>query len=699
MRLCPPVAPLLSVTLCLATAACSKSAPPAPPPASEPAPAPVVEPAAPATPTAAAEPPGPGAARLLPRDAFNRLAAEAALPLFWTDDTNQDGTLQPAELAVLTRLGEATPTTWLDGDGLSPAFHRAHSHLADLHASGWPTAGLEPAEARRRAAVLAELRQGRPTLLRSDLRDLPAEDKALVRHIVKASERIEHLHALQNGVVELAAQVTADDAPSRALLHRNQGPWCVAPATEKDPDCNALASRPPQRSGLYPADLQADPKFCEALAARPDAKELMAPFMVVRKGPDGKLIAVPYRQAWGQEMDAVAAELEAAAGVITRQEEAALKAYLLAAAKAFRTGDWNPADEAWAAMNAVNSKWYLRIAPDETYFEPCARKAGFQVSFARIDQASLQWQKKLDPLKNDMEQALGKLAGPPYVARKVDFHLPDFIAIVLNAGDSRSPLGATIGQSLPNWGPVAAEGRGRTVAMANVGTDPDSRRVLEGQAASLFCAATMARFTSDPAPLQMSTVLHEAAHNLGPAHEYKVGGKTDEEIFGGPLAATLEELKAQSAALWLTDWLAERKVIDDKLRDQAHLADVAWAFGQVSSGMVDARGKPKPYPQLAAIQLGVFLQAGALQWHAQQKAANGSDVGCYEVPPGKLTPVIAQMMARVAGIKARGDKADAEALRQQHVEAAGPWQQQREVITQRWRRAPRASYVYAIVLD
>ena len=76
-----------------------------------------------------------------------------------------------------------------------------------------------------------------------------------------------------------------------------------------------------------------------------------------------------------------------------------------------------------------------------------------------------------------MEKALAVLAGPPYEAREVSFHLPDFIDIVLNAGDARAARGATIGQSLPNWGPVANEGRGRTVAMTNFYADPDSRDV------------------------------------------------------------------------------------------------------------------------------------------------------------------------------------------------------------------------------
>ena len=79
-----------------------------------------------------------------------------------------------------------------------------------------------------------------------------------------------------------------------------------------------------------------------------------------------------------------------------------------------------------------------------------------------------------------MEKALAELAGAPYKAREVSFKLPDFVDIALNAGDSRPPSGATIGQSLPNFGPVANEGRGRTVAMTNFYTDPDSIEALEG---------------------------------------------------------------------------------------------------------------------------------------------------------------------------------------------------------------------------
>ena len=195
-------------------------------------------------------------------------------------------------------------------------------------------------------------------------------------------------------------------------------------------------------------------------------------------------------------MESIAKELEAAAAGLG-DDEAALKTYLLAAATAFRTNDWEPANAAWVAMNAQNSKWYVRIAPDEVYYEPCAWKAGFALQLARINPESLEWQKKLDPMKRDMENTLAAMAGKPYRAREVNFKIPDFIDVVLNAGDQRNAHGATIGQSLPNWGAVAEKG-GRTVAMTNLYTDADSRTQQAAQMSSLFCKATNAQATTTP---------------------------------------------------------------------------------------------------------------------------------------------------------------------------------------------------------
>ena len=297
-----------------------------------------------------------------------------------------------------------------------------------------------------------------------------------------------------------------------------------------------------------------------------------------------------------------------------------------------------------------------------------------------------------------MEKALAEHSGKPYTARKVAFHLPDFIDIILNAGDARSPRGATIGESLPNWGAVANEGRGRTVVMTNFYTDPDSRAARRAQVESLLCVNSMGPIKGNAEPELMSTVLHEAAHNLGPAHEYKVGGKTDDQLFGGPLAATMEELKAQTAALYLADWLVKKKVTSQELAAEAHAYDITWAFGHIADGMYNGDGNPKTYSQLAAIQVGYLMEKGAIVWKPDEPAANAEDRGCFELQLDKFPRAIDQMTTDVFGIKARGDVNAANAIKNKYVDRPGNWDVLRTVIAERWRRSPRASFVYAVKL-
>lgn len=685
-----PVVALLSLPL---LAACGSSAPsPAVPPPS----APPVAPAATVSvsPPADASPPRPALNRV-PRLEYNRIAFELALPVFWVADTNKSGAIDPDE--VSTVWGITPAEKWVEDGKFTPRFYEAYEAIARVKEKGHDTAGLADAEKKRRAAVVAELAQGRPSLVRSDFRAAAAEDKAIVAHVLAASTIIDRLYARQLGSYGMDKAIPAADTASRAMFFRNHGPWCEAPKTDGDPSCSALASKPRKLSGLYPAKVQADPKFCESLAQRKDHKALFSQFAVVGDKGNG-LEAVPYQVAFKEDMDAVATELDAAASAITSPAEAPFKAYLGAAAQSFRDGNWNPSDEAWAKMSVANSKWYLRVAPDEVYFEPCSRKAGFHVSFARINQDSLTWQRKLDPVKNEMEAALAVLAGKPYAARTVTFHLPDFIDVVVNAGDGRDALGATIGQSLPNWGPVANEGRGRTVAMTNLYTDEDSKLSFDEQTTSVFCASAMKSLSFDPGSAVMTTVLHEAAHNLGPSHEYKVDGKVDDEAFGGPLASMLEELKAQTSAMYFTDWLVTKGLLDKPAAERAHTRDMAWAFGHIAQGVYTASGKPKPYSQLASIQVGDFLSVGAMTWKPAETAANGKDVGCFEIALDKLPAAVVDLEKQVLGIKARGDKKAALALRTRFVDDDGTWKDLRKVIQERWLRSPKSSFVYGIEL-
>jgi hypothetical protein len=663
---------------------CQKQAPGASTPAA-PAPALVAE-----APRAQPAPPS-GQFNRLARADFNRLAVENDAPLFWRNDDDGDKDLDPDELAITWGHKFSERRLFVEPAGFTDLFR---GYYADMLKTP-DESQLPPEERARRAAVRAELAQGRPTLIESDFSKAAPAEVSLLRRLLDVARTIEQIYMKQKGTYELSPQPSELDLASRALFRRNQGPFCVAPKTEADPACFALRARVPRVVGLYPRELQADKKFCEKLERQPNGKALMDHFSVVVPGPKpNSFAAQKYSQAYASEVESIARLLEAAAGELGGTE-AALKKYLVAAAGSFRSDDWEPANEAWVAMSPANSKYYLRVGPDEVYYEPCAWKAGFGLTFARINPDSAAFLAMLDPIKQELENEVASLAGRPYRVRDVKFKLPDFIDVVLNAGDARAPLGGTKGQSLPNWGGVARRG-GRTVLMTNIATDADSQAETRKLMSSLFCKATLAKASTDPKISTLSVVLHEAAHNLGPSHDYAVNGKPSEAAFGGGLAATLEELKAQTAALYFPRRLVEKRLISGEDAERGHIQDVAWAFGHVAQGMYTAEGEPRHYSQLASIQLGRLAEARALVWKADELAGNDQDRGCFELDFASFDGAVSALMKEVLEIKAKGERARAEKLKQQWVDADNAWKQTRASIAERWLRAPKASFVYSI---
>ena len=625
------------------------------------------------------------------RAAFNLAAQRVDQPLLWVADDNNDGRPQQDEVAGL--LFFDTSPRWVAGGNLTPAFDAALATVVDeiRRPGGEPPADEQ--EAGRRRLVRLELDQARPTIVRADLGDLSDAEREFLHHVMAAGTMIDRLHAHQLGIDHLEPMVPDDDPASRRMFTRNWGPKCVAPQTQDEPACTAIPGAPKPVVDVYPGAMQDAPDFCERLQGRPDAAALAGPFTAVRETEDG-LEAVPYSEAYGADMAAVASELRAAAAALPEGEEQLLRDYLEAAARAFETNDWYAADEAWSKMSVRNSRWYLRIAPDEVYWEPCALKAGFHATVARTDTGSLTWQDRLDPLRDEMERSIAELSGPPYRARKVEFKLPDFIRVVANFGDDRAPIGGTAGQSLPNWGPVANEGRGRTMAVTNLGTDPDSRAVRRAQLASLIDGETLGAL-SQKSPIGeyelLETILHEAAHNLGPSHEYEVKGRDDAAIFGGSLASTVEELKAQTFGQWLVGFIHDRGVIDETAARETYAATVAWTFRHIARGMVTGDGNPRPYSQLAAIQLGYLLDDGAIRFDLGNPAGNGEDHGAFHVDFARLPAAWESLAREVGEIKAQGDAKRAEALRARYVEGdTVPF----DLIRERINRYPGQTFVY-----
>ena len=647
-----------------------------------------------ATDQAAAEKKDEVALDRLTRDEFNRAALRLNLPIFWMHEDTPNKTVRPEILTTLNFYPTSDTFVWKDKDGkFTPAFMDAYNQLVTILADPAQGRTLDANEAQRLKNVASELDQAAVTVIRTDFSSADDNEKAFVKAMLKVGTLIDALYAQQIGLDLALTKIPENDVLSRSMARRNWGIKALSPQMSKVQNASALAGDVRIPVGVYPDTLQSDPNFCQTLAEAPNAQHLLTPFTVVIQEGE-KLKAIPYNEYYKTDMKAISDALKEAAKVLeSNANETALRTYLTAAAESFLTNDWEPANEAWAAMNSHNSKWYVRVAPDETYWEPCSRKAGFHQTFARINPDALQWQEKITPIQQEMEERIATLAGEPYKARQVSFHLPDFIDIISNSGDDRDPFGATIGQSLPNWGPVANEGRGRTVAMSNLYTDPDSLNDRKTLASSLFTEKDIVLINDAVGPGLLGTIIHEATHNLGPAHEYKVNDKVDDDIFGGGLATMAEEFKAQSGALWFLKMFVEKGIISQEIAEKSYADSVYWIFGQISRGLTDADGHIQPYPQLAAIQLGMMLEDGAVTFDPEALAANGKDKGAFIINMEKMPACVERIMSEITKIKATGDKDALVKLQTKHIDGTAiPF----SLISERMLRVPKTSFVYSI---
>ena len=161
-----------------------------------------------------------------------------------------------------------------------------------------------------------------------------------------------------------------------------------------------------------------------------------------------------------------------------------------------------------------------------------------------------------------------------------------------------TPLGATIGQSLPNWGPVANEGRGRTVAMTQpLHRQGQRRRGCMEQAGVAVLQGDAWPVTFDPKP---GRHVHRAPRGgAQPRPRPRVqGGRARPTIrsFGGPLASHdggAEGPDRRAVLRRLAGGEGHRR--PGAAAERTHVRDVTWAFGHIAAGHVrPPRTSPRP---------------------------------------------------------------------------------------------------------
>ena len=189
--------------------------------------------------------------------------------------------------------------------------------------------------------------------LKADLSAFDDQDKQMIALLIQASDVMNALYWQQAWGDKSALMAKIGDAETQRFAELNYGAWDRL--NSDTPFVEGVGPRPPGVQ-FYPADMTKE----EFEAA--DLKDKKSWYTLLRRDAAGKLITVPFHDAYKADLEKAAALLRQAAPL---SKDAGFKNYLLMRADALLSDDFRPSDLAWMDMktNPVD----IVIGPIETY--------------------------------------------------------------------------------------------------------------------------------------------------------------------------------------------------------------------------------------------------------------------------------------------------------------------------------------------
>jgi hypothetical protein len=499
-----------------------------------------------------------------------------------------------------------------------------------------------PAPPSATAALDAKIRRFAPVDITAPIAKLPSDEAAVLRELIAAARLVDGLFFEQvwAGNAGLLAALARDRSPqAQAELHYfliNKGPWSRI-------DHNEVFVRPqfgvppkPEQANYYPADAtKSEVEKWIATLKGPAHTEATGFFSVIRRGADGKLMAVPYHVEYRNTLVPLAARLKKAASLTSQPT---LKRFLDLRADALLSNDYFASDMAWMELDASIEP---TIGPYETYEDEWfGYKAAFEAFITLRDDAET---KKLDVFGSrlqELENALpidAALRNP-----KIGALAPmRVVNVVFSAGDGNRGV-QTAAFNLPNDDRVIREKGSKRVMLKNI-QEAKFSKVLVPIAAVALSPADRKSVRFDA--FFTHILMHELMHGLGP---HQVKGTNDAiRLALKDTYAAIEEAKADISGLWALQQLAEKGVVSAEIAKTMHTTFLASAFRSLRFGLGEAHGKG------IALQLNYLLDRGAVIVAAD---------GTFSVVPGKISEAVTSLTAELMNLQANGDYAAAQAF-------------------------------------
>jgi hypothetical protein len=503
-------------------------------------------------------------------------------------------------------------------------------------------------------ALARKIRRFAPTVLTADISRLSANDRKSLARIIEAAKLMDPLFLRQvwSGNQALHQKLAADKSVAgRQRLHYfmiNKGPWSRIDSNE--PFIDGVPAKP-HHATFYPDDMTKD-EFNSWVASLPPEEKQKATgfFYLIRRGDDGKLMTVPYSEAYAEFLKPAARLLDEAAALTTNRT---LKDFLSKRADAFASNDYYASDVAWMDLDAPID---VTIGPYETYEDELfSYKAAFEAYVTLRDEVETAKLAKFSQYLQELENNLPMDAR--YRNPKLGAASPiRVVNEVFGSGEGNSGV-QTAAFNLPNDERVVKEKGSKRVMLKNVQEAKFQKTLIPISSVVLSRAhQPLLSFES----FFTHILAHELMHGLGP-HNITVGGQeTTVRQQLKELSSAFEEAKADITGLWALQYLIDKGVVEKRMERSLYTTFLASVFRSVRFGITEAHGRG------IALQFNYLVDEGAIEVNEQN--------GTFSINEGKIKDAVRKLTSEILTVQAEGSYDKAKAMLDKYAVIRPPMQ-------------------------
>ena len=421
---------------------------------------------------------------------------------------------------------------------------------------------------------------------------LSARERRMVEKLVEACQLLDSVYWRQSDYGGLQVYKSTRDATMKSLLGVMGGRWDLI-------DSNHFflgeVPMPPGRE-WYPHDLTRA-ELDQYLRQHPEDKAaIYDPYTVVKR-QGGRLVGVKYHEEYRDLLRPMAQALRDAAAL---SDDAAFADFLRLRADALLTDDYYKSDLAW--LDLKQPKFDVIFAPYETYTdELLGVKTSYGASILIRNDEETRKLAVYEKYVPDIQDALPVDAADRPSKRG---HLTpmEVMDAPYRAGDLLHGYQA-VADNLPNDPRLHQEKGSKKIFFKNFG-DARVNYVILPVARKLMTPEQAAKVTGDG--YLAGSLMHEIAHDLGPAYARQNGRQVDINEAIGPAYAGLEEAKADTVGMFGMKWLVDHGAMPKERMEENYASYVGGLLRTLRFGTAEAHGRAE------MMEFNYLVENGAL---------------------------------------------------------------------------------------